>query len=67
MQTRRRFLGTAAGLSATAFTGGLNGAPAGKQIKKSILISMLPKELSYLDQFKAGGRCRISRNGGPHG
>ena len=52
MQTRRRFLGTAAGLPAAAFTGALSAAAAGEQIKKSILISMLPKELSYLDQFK---------------
>jgi len=52
MQTRRNFLSTAAGLSAAAFTGGLSATPAGEQIKKSILISMLPKELSYLDQFK---------------
>ena len=52
MQTRRKFLGTAAGLSAAAFTGVLSAAPAGGRIKKSILISMLPKELSYLGQFK---------------
>ncbi len=52
MQTRRKFLGTAAGVSAAAFTGGLSAAPAAGKIKKSILISMLPKELSYLDQFK---------------
>ena len=51
MQTRRKFLGTAAGVSA-ALTGALSAAPDGGRIKKSILISMLPKELSYLDQFK---------------
>jgi L-ribulose-5-phosphate 3-epimerase len=52
MQTRRKFLGTAAGLPAAAFTAALSAAPDGGRIKKSILISMLPKELSYLDQFK---------------
>ena len=51
MQTRRGFISAAAGLSA-AFSGPLSAAPAKKQIKKSILISMLPKELSYLDRFK---------------
>ena len=51
MQTRRKFLSRAAGLSAAAFTA-TSAAPAKEQIKKSILISMLPKELSYLDQFK---------------
>ena len=52
MQTRRKFLGTAAGVPAAAFTAALSAAAAGGRIKKSILISMLPKELSYLDQFK---------------
>ncbi len=52
MQTRRKFFGTAAGVSAAAFTGALSAAAAGEQIKKSILISMLPKELSYWDRFK---------------
>ena len=51
MQTRRKFLSRAAGLSAAAFTAS-SAAPVKEQIKKSILISMLPKELSYLDQFK---------------
>lgn len=51
MQTRRKFLSRAAGLSAAALTAS-SAAPAKEQIKKSILISMLPQELSYLDQFK---------------
>ncbi len=52
MQTRRKFLSTTALLSAGAFAGATSAAVETGKIKKSILISMLPKELPYLDQFK---------------
>ncbi len=43
---RRQWMAAAAGLAAT------NASAAGGKIERAVLISMLPKELSYLDQFK---------------
>ncbi len=51
MITRRDLLAGAAALSA-ACSSNRAGAAAGANITRAILISMLPKELSYLDQFK---------------
>jgi len=51
MITRRDLFAGAAALSA-ACSSERAGAQAGAQITRAILISMLPKELSYLDQFK---------------
>jgi len=54
MTNRRDFLKTSAlGAAATLLPStDLLAAPAQGQLKKSVLISMLPKELSYLDRFK---------------
>ena len=52
---RRRFLETAGLLSLVAFPARMAraGVTAGGSPKKAVLISMLPKELSYRDRFRA--------------
>jgi L-ribulose-5-phosphate 3-epimerase len=50
---RRRFLETAGLLSLAALPARAAGIPAGGSPKKAVLISMLPKELSYRDRFRA--------------
>jgi hexulose-6-phosphate isomerase len=47
---RREFLGSAAAVSAAALFG--RPAFAGGSPKKAVLISMLPRQMSYLDRFK---------------
>jgi len=49
---RRHFLETAGLLSLAAFPARAAGVPAGGSPKKAVLISMLPKELSYRDRFR---------------
>ena len=51
MPTRRRFLQTAAALSAVAALPAHGAAAAGSP-KKAVLVSMLPKELPWLDRFR---------------
>ena len=48
---RRRFLGTTAAFSTLAAWGPRGAAAAGAP-KKSVLITMLPKELPFADRFK---------------
>src|SRR3989442_851998 len=50
-RTRREFLEASAAAVAGAFVAGPASA-AGTGIKKAILISMLPKTMSYADRFK---------------
>jgi len=56
---RRTFLGTVAGAGAlaavrpgTSFAAGAASQPAASGLKKAVYISMLPKELGYLEKFK---------------
>lgn len=51
--SRRDFMGAAAATAAAGvFAGPVHAAQLGGALKKAVLISMLPKELSYLDRFK---------------
>jgi hypothetical protein len=51
--SRRRFLQTAAALSAAAALPARWAAAAGSgSPKKAVLVSMLPKELPYVDRFR---------------
>src|SRR5262245_33718875 len=54
MVNRRDFLKTSAlGTAATLLPGNnLLASPVQGQLKKSVLINMLPRDLSYLDRFK---------------
>jgi hexulose-6-phosphate isomerase len=52
MMTRRKMLSQAGALAALAAGGAQSGLAQQGQIKSSVLITMLPRDLSYLDRFR---------------